>query len=206
MNRRIFLFLLATIAWMVSGTALTAPQATGSDGILTWGRWTATTFQFDAQGTSGNNATGSAQLNPGSYIHYMIGLPTASVPLSGIATYNYIGGSGSTSQAGTTGAGVTSGSLTANFGANTVSTNVSISHGGTYTANGSGNLNAGKRAEFTSTTGTAVGPGGSFGFKFEGFFAGPGAPTAPARAGYAWEISRPDPVVGTAGFSCSTGC
>lgn len=188
-----------------SGTALTAPQLSGNDGILYWGRWTNTTFQADLQ-EGANNATGTATLAPGAYLHYMFGAPAASVPLAGSATYTFVGGSGSTSVAGVVGAGVTSGGLSVNFGSNFLSTSLSISHGGTYTASGSGFLEAGARANFSSFSGTANGPTGSHVFKFDGFFAGAGAPTAPARAGMAWQIQSPDAIVGTAGFRCATGC
>lgn len=189
----------------VSGTALTAPELSGSDGILFWGRWTNTKFQFDVTDPAQGTATGSGTLGPASYIHYLVGLPAASVPLSGTATYGFIGGSGSTSQAGTVGAGVTAGTLTANFGSNLVGANLSISHGGTYTATGTASINLGNRAAFSSFTGSTSGAG-SHPFSFDGFFAGAGAPTAPARAGMGWQINRPDPIVGTAGFACKTGC
>lgn len=189
----------------VSGTALTAPEMSGNDGILYWGRWTNTTFQADAQ-EGGNNATGSANLPAGSYLHYMFGQPAGSVPMAGSATYTFVGGSGSTSAAGTAGAGVTSGNLSVNFATNSLSTSLSISHGGTYSASGTGFLEPGARANFSGPSGTATGPTGTHAFKFDGFFAGAGAPTAPARAGMAWHIQSPDAIVGTAGFRCATGC
>jgi hypothetical protein len=177
----------------------------GSDGILYWGRWTNATFQADIQ-ESANNATGTASVPPGSYLHYLFGLPAASVPLTGSATYSFIGGSGSTSVAGVTGAGVTAGGLSVNFASNFLSTSLSISHGGTYSASGAAFLDASNRASFSSFSGTASGPTGSHVFKFDGFFAGAGAPTAPARAGMAWQIQSPDAIVGTAGFRCASGC
>lgn len=188
----------------VSVSALSPPEIAFSDGILFWGRWTNATFQFDAQvASAGSNAIGSANIGPGSYVHYIAGIPVASVPLSGIATYTFIGGSGSTSQAGTVGDGVTSGSLTANFGGNSVSTGLTISHSGIYTASGFGFLQSGNRASFTSVSGSA---NGIYPFTFEGFFAGAGAPAAPSRAGMTWSIGRPDPIVGTAAFRCASGC
>lgn len=190
----------------VSGIALNAPEMSGSDGILYWGRWTNARFQVDVTDPAQGTATGSGTLGAGSYIHYLVGLPAASVPLSGTATYGFIGGSGSTSQAGTIGSGVTAGTLTANFsGLGSVSANLSINHGGAYTAIGSGPLNSGNRAAFSSVTGSTSGAG-SFAFSFDGFFAGAGSPTAPARAGIGWKINRPDPIVGAAGFACKTGC
>jgi hypothetical protein len=191
----------------VTATALKAPELASSDGALFWGRWTGTRFQFDVQDpASGSNAIGDANLPAGSYLHYIVGVPAGSVPLTGSATYTFIGGTGSTSQLGSVGAGVTAGTLTANFGANTVGAGMTISHGGIYSASGLATLEPGERARFTSVFGLANGPSGSFPFKFEGFFAGVSAPTAPPRAGVAWTIDRLDPIVGTAAFRCVTGC
>jgi hypothetical protein len=189
----------------ISATALKAPEMAQNDGILFWGRWVDTTFNFDLNDPKRPaTVNGSATVN--GYLHYLVGVPAGSVPLSGSATYTFIGGSGSTSQAGLVGAGVTSGTLTANFGSNVVSTSLGISHNGTYSASGAAFLTSGNRAAFSNGSGTASGPGGSFAFSFDGFFAGAGAPTAPSRAGIGWKINAPDAFVGTAGFKCSTGC
>jgi len=193
----------------ISATSLTAPQLSSGDGTLFWGRWTDARFQFDIQSArhGGTNVTGSANVPAGSYMHYMFGTPATSVPLTGSATYTFIGGTGSTSQLGVVGAGVTAGSLTANFGGQTVSANLSISHNGTYTATGNSSILGSGRARFESFTGSATGPGGTSPFKFNGFFAGTPAPTAPPRAGIGWTIDKAgDPFSGTAGFRCSTGC
>ena len=189
----------------VTATALKAPELSSSDGILFWGRWTDTSFQFDVQGRD-SNAVGTGTIPAGSYLHYIVGLPAGSVPLAGSATYSFVGGSGSTSQLGSVGLGTTAGSLTADFLANTVSALMTISHGGTFSASGLANLSASERAQFSSVSGTATGPGGPFPFKFDGFFAGAGAPTAPAGAGVTWKIVRPDPIVGAAAFRCASGC
>lgn len=187
-------------------TALTVPEFAFSDGILYWGRWTNAQFSVSAQATGeSSSGFGTVTLPSGTYLHYIFGIPAASVPLIGSAGYTFIGGTGSTSVAGTVGAGITAGTLSANFGSNTVSTNVTINHGGTFTANGFATLTAGNRAQFSSISGSTSGAG-SFPFRFEGFFAGAPAPTAPPRAGITWEISRPDAIVGTGAFRCSSGC
>ena len=191
----------------VTATALKAPELSSSDGILFWGRWTDTKFQFDVQDPAKPaNAVGTGTVPAGSYLHYIVGLPAGSVPMAGVATYNFIGGSGSSAELGSVGLGTTAGTLTANFGANTVGANMTINHGGIYSASGLANLNANERAQFSSVNGTAVGPGGISPFKFDGFFAGAGAPTAPARAGVAWKIDKIDPIIGTAAFRCASGC
>ena len=207
LNRPVSFTAIGSNGDRITTTALKAPELSGSDGTLYWGRWTGTTFQFDIQVPHENsNAIGSATLPAGSYLHYILGMPSGSVPLAGSATYTLIGGSGSSAQLGSVGAGAISGTLMANFGANTVSAGMSISHGGTFSASGLATLDASQRAKFASVAGTATGPGGSFPFKFDGFFAGAGAPTAPASAGVAWKINRPDPIVGAAAFRCTSGC
>ncbi len=208
-QRPVSVTVLGSNGGRVSFTALKAPEMSASDGILFWGRWTGTQFQLDAQGggaESGDNVTGTLTVPAGSYLHYLVGTPAGSVPLIGSATYTFIGGTGSTSQLGTVGAGVTAGTLNANFGANTVNAGMSISHGGTYSASGFAIIDRIHQGKFSSLTGTAIGPGGSFPFKFDGFFAGTSAPTAPPRAGVGWTIDRPDAITGTAAFRCATGC
>ncbi len=195
-----------------SATALNVPEIAQNDGILFWGRWMNATFNFDLNDPAQPaTANGSATIN--GYLHYLIGLPMASVPVSGTATYSLVGGTGSTSPSGTVGSGIVSGSLIANFGANSVSTSgISVSHGGTYTVSGGvARLESGNRASFSTgnplgVAGTASGPTGSHPFVFGGFFAGAGAPTAPSRAGIGWKIDRPDPIVGVSGFRCASGC
>lgn len=196
----------------ISATALSVPEIAQNDGILFWGRWVNATFNFDLNDpTHPATANGSATIS--GYLHYLIGLPTASVPVSGTATYSLVGGTGSTAQSGTVGSGIVSGSLIANFGANSVSTSgIRVSHGGTYSVSGGvARLESGNRASFSTgnalgVAGTASGPTGSHPFRFDGFFAGAGAPTAPSRAGIGWKIDRPDPIVGASGFRCASGC
>jgi len=194
----------------ISATALNAPVMSANDGILFWGRWTDAKFNFDLfDGRDGATANGSTTIS--GHLHYMVGLPVASVPLSGSATYTFSAGSGSSSTAGL-GTGVTGGTLSANFAANSITAaGITIDHlGAVYTASGSvARFEAGNRAAFSTgnpggvvanTTGA-----GSHGFQFEGFFAGTGG-TAPSRAGMGWRINAPTPIIGTAGFSCSSGC
>jgi hypothetical protein len=187
-----------------TGTALNAPAMAESDGILFWGRWTDATFNFDLfDAHDGGTANGSATLS--GHLHYIVGIPPIAAPGVGSATYTFMGGTGSSSPNGVLGSGVTAGTFTANFGSNSVSTNLTINHGGTYTASGSGAINTGRRSEFFSTSGTASGPTGSHQFLFNGFFAGSGA-NAPSRVGMGWQINAPSRIIGAAGFSCSSGC
>ena len=195
----------------VSGSALNAPVMSENDGILFWGRWTDAKFNFDLfDAQDGGTANASATLS--GHIHYMIGLPVASVPLTGTATYTFMGGTGSSSSAGL-GAGMVSGSLIANFaGAGSVqASGIVIDHmGAIYNATGSSaRLEGPGRAGFSTNIagGSVVNTtgAGSHPFRFEGFFAGAGA-NAPARAGIGFKIDAPAPIVGAAGFRCSSGC
>lgn len=196
----------------MSATALNAPAMADNDGILFWGRWTDAKFNFDLfDAHDGATANGSASIS--GHLHYLVGIPTAGVPLSGSATYTFMGGTGSTSAASASvGLGVTSGSLTANFGSNSITASgLSINHlGALYSASGStARFDFNNRASFsTSNPGSSVvntSGAGSHPFRFEGFFAGSGG-VAPPRAGIGWKIDAPSPIVGTAGFRCSSGC
>jgi hypothetical protein len=189
-------------------TALGAPQIAANDGVLFWGRWNNTSLQVDVTSPARGTASGSANFGTGSYLHYIAGLPVASVPLAGAATYTFLAGSGSgsTSAAGVVGSGVTGGTLNVNFGTNFVSTNLAINHGSQFGAFAQGFLDASNRAHFSSFFGIAAGPAGSFPFEFKGFLVGLGAPTAPSRAAMTWKVGAPDPFVGTAGFTCTAGC
>src|SRR5436853_644798 len=79
-------------------------------------------------------------------------------PVTGSATYSFSGaGTGSTSQAGVVGSGVTAGTLTANFASNTVNGQMTIIHGGTFNASGVATLNSPNRAGFNSVSGSTSG-------------------------------------------------
>jgi hypothetical protein len=189
-------------------TVLGVPQIAANDGVLFWGRWNNTSLQVDVTNPARGTASGTANFGAGSYLHYIGGLPIASVPLAGAATYTFLAGSGSgsTSAAGVVGSGVVGGTLNVNFGTNFVSTNLGISHGSPFAATGAAFLDASNRANFSSIFGNATGPAGTFPFEFKGFLVGPGSPTAPSRAAMTWKVDAPDPFIGTAGFTCLAGC
>jgi hypothetical protein len=194
----------------VSASALNAPAMSDNDGILFWGRWTDATFNFDLfDAVDGGTANGSATI--AGHLHYMVGVPVATVPASGSATYTFFGGTGSSSSAGL-GTGVTAGSLIANFGSNQITASgITIDHlGAIYMASGSvARFESANRAGFSTNIpgGSAANTtgAGSFPFRFEGFFAGSGT-TVPSRAGIGWKIDAPAPIVGGAGFRCASGC
>jgi hypothetical protein len=86
---------------------LTGATDFGTDGILTWGRWV-------GQVTTGALVTGHSE-NQG--LHYIVGLPTTVLPVSGGASYTLAGATQPTYLDGATAPGTFTGSVTANFGA-----------------------------------------------------------------------------------------
>ena len=171
----------------------------GTDGLLYWGRWAngqvQANYNFVSDGTSG---AGSIDLAGTKSVHYIVSQQVSTIPISGTATYTFFSTTPSTSNDGVLGAGVTSGTFTANFSSLTTSTlAMSVSHGGSIlNQNGAITLTRDNRAAFSGTG------GGSFPFTFEGFFGGGNrADTNPARVGIAYQIQRPGNFInGVAGF------
>lgn len=173
----------------------------GTDGLLYWGRWAngqvQANYNFVTEGKSG---AGSVDLAGTKSVHYIVSQQVSTIPISGLATYSFFSTTPSTSNDGVLGAGVTSGTFTANFGSLTSSTLVmSVSHGGsTLNQNGAITLTRDNRAAFS---GSGV---GSFPFTFEGFFGGGNRADInrnPARVGIAYQIQRPGSFIyGVAGF------
>ena len=79
----------------------------GTDGILAWGRWTGTVD------LGGYSETYSADQG----LHYVIGLPTPTMPTSGSATYTLLGATRPTYVNANTAPGIFSGSIDVTFGA-----------------------------------------------------------------------------------------
>ena len=80
----------------------------GTDGILTWGRWT------------GNVAlpTGAENYSPNQGFHYVVGMPTSALPTNGtVANYVLSGASRPTYVDGSTAPGTFTGSFSVTFGA-----------------------------------------------------------------------------------------
>ena len=88
-----------------------------TDGILGWGRWVGKTV-----------STGSVPpLNPGVF-DYVVGIPTAAMPISGTANYNLMGHTKPMASDGTQW-GLAGAQLTANFGTSTVAVSLKITNG-----------------------------------------------------------------------------
>ena len=148
--------------------------------------------------SEGKSGARSVDLSGTKSIHYIVSQQASMIPIDGLATYSFFSATPSTSNDGVLGAGVTSGTFTANFGSLTSSTLLmSVSHGGiALNQNGAITVTRGNRAAFSGTG------DGSFPFTFEGFFGGGNRADAnPARVGIAYQIQRPGNYIsGVAGF------
>lgn len=87
-------------------------------GVVAWGRWTGQ-VAF---------AAGAPTFGPNEGLHYVVGLPTPVMPITGTAVpYTQIGATSPTTTDGTGGLGTTSIGLTANFVSSSVSANITAS-------------------------------------------------------------------------------
>ena len=91
-----------------------------TDGILAWGRWTGTV-------AIPGSFQGFENYGPDHGLHYVIGMPTPTLPTSGLATYTLIGATQPTYVDGQSPPGTFSGSLAVNFsGVATIDANFTI--------------------------------------------------------------------------------
>ena len=174
-----------------------APSGThadfGSDGVLAWGRWTGTITTF------GRNETYNA--NQG--LHYVIGMPTASMPTTGTATYSMIGATKPTYGDGLSAPGTFTGSLSVIFGVPSGtqvdgSFNVSMPDGKGYNWTGSTTTSSttfGIFSSLTSANGCSIGAC-SCSADVTGFFSG----AAAERAGIVYHIQESRDIIGAAAF------
>lgn len=146
--------------------------ASSSD--LYWGRWSGGSASLYA-GLNGINASATVSVPDSASMHYILGTSVPTIPTTGTATYNFIGGTRSTDAGGGIGSGITAGSVTANFAANSVGTSFTVVHGGTINVTATMPMDPGHRASFSSSL-----AGGSIGGAtgtVSGFFVGSGTPT-----------------------------
>jgi hypothetical protein len=96
----------------------------GNDGIVAWGRWTGTvTGLANIDGLLSVNETYDA--NQG--LHYVIGMPTPVMPVSGTASYALLGATSPTFTNMSAAPGTFSGGLTVDFGQQTVTLGMIVS-------------------------------------------------------------------------------
>lgn len=173
----------------------------GTDGILAWGRWIGpVTGDTCAAGCVLN-----VNYNANQGLHYVIGMPTASMPQLGTATYNLLGASKPTYIDGSVAPGTFSGSLSVDFGQLTVGMNLNAAmpDGRGYGIGGSapitGNLFVGTNFTGLTTSGTGGACISGCNALVSGFFAGASA----ERAGLGYHVSdlvSGKDVVGAAAF------
>ena len=174
----------------------------GTDGILAWGRWTGlVSGAYDYDGVLPFSATYSA--NQG--FHYVVGMPTTSMPTTGSATYALIGASRPTyvSDIGVA-PGTLTGSLSVNFGTLSVGVNLNIAMPDTtYAIGGSATLAGptfvGVEGQALTTTSPNGGCQSGCNSLVVGFFAG----SIAERAGLGYHVNdflANKDVLGTAAF------
>jgi hypothetical protein len=184
----------------------------GNDGIVGWGRWTGDVTQALnlCEGPCGSPVVET--YNPDQGLHYVIGTPTASMPLTGTASYNLLGATKPTYLTGGLGT-LTSLGLSVDFGRLTVGMDlrVAMSDGNGWQVGGNAQISAntfsgsfdpfgGGNLTVTGTGGSACGGASSCGALVEGFFAGASA----ERAGLVYHIqdsSVGKDVLGAAAFT-----
>ena len=170
----------------------------GTDGTtIAWGRWI------------GNVTTpaGSGSFGPNEGLHYVVGVPTAVMPLSGTATYTLLGATSPTYVPGgpSSAQGSFNGTLNVDFGALTVGMNLSVAMpDSTYTIGGAASISGNKFfGNVDAFGGGNISVSGancscSCSARVDGFFAGSNA----SRAGLGYHISNSGSIdiVGAAAF------
>jgi hypothetical protein len=175
----------------------------GTDGILAWGRWIGPA----TVDRCGDGCSVSVDYSANQGLHYVVGIPTAVMPQTGLATYTLLGATRPTYTDGSGAPGTLSGRLSVDFGQFTVGTNlnVAMADGKGYAIGGSaqitGNLFSATDFSGLTVSGTA-GAACSSGCNalVNGFFAGASA----ERAGLGYHISDSlanKNVVGAAAFT-----
>jgi hypothetical protein len=171
------------------GTAGVTFSAT--DGIIGWGRWDGNIVSTGPMGTG---------LMPSTF-HYVIGLPTATMPTAGVATYNLMGYTNPSASDGSTGWSV-KGNLSADFATSNVGVNMVVwNTTNNYTVSGT-SIRSG--ATFTGSGLTTTGAGcltAGCTTSINGFFAGANA----SRAGLSYQMLAPTvSIQGAAAFASTT--
>jgi hypothetical protein len=170
----------------------------GTDSIIAWGRWI---------GTVDTPRFGSVTFKDDTGLHYVVGMPTPTMPTSGTASYSLIGATRPTLLDGGVTPGTFNGSLLVDFGATTpsVTMNLNVAVGTLgYSIVGSAGISGSTFSGFyvqgegvTPTTQSSC--TSSCTATVQGFFAGPNAERA--GLGYHIEDQFVADVLGTAAFT-----
>ncbi|HUF80494.1 MAG TPA: FecR domain-containing protein [Burkholderiales bacterium] len=183
-------------------------QDSGNDGIIAWGRWTGNVLQAVNLCEGACSPTVESYNAPNEGLHYVIGLPTASMPSIGTATYTLLGATQPTYLDGGTAPGTFNGALTVDFGGLTVGMNLSVvMPDANYAIGGiapiSGSTFSGSADPFGGGSLSVSGTNCSCSCSalVNGFFAGPSA----ERAGLGYHIrntaSGTEDILGAAAFT-----
>ena len=157
----------------------------GTDGILTWGRWTGpVTLPSGAENYSANQG-----------FHYVVGLPTPVLPTNGGGTYTLAGASRPTYLDGSTAPGTFTGTLSVTFAAQASLSGQfqAAMPDRTFAWTAAGTTSS---SSFSLATQTSTGCVGACSITTTGFFAGASA----ERAGVGYSIEDTKTVVGAAAF------
>lgn len=153
----------------------------GTDGILAWGRWVGTVSSIPG-------LLGSENYNSNQGLHYVIGMPTASMPTTGTATYTLLGATQPTYINGNTLPGTFGGTLSVDFVKSTVNANFTVAMPDrTYGLTGSALISS---ATFSMTPLMS----GCFSSNCSGFVQGFFAGTSAERAGVGYHIADSEPI------------
>jgi FecR protein len=175
-----------------------------------WGRWAngkVLNFEFDGSISELN----VDELTGNQSIHFIVGPEPPPLPSLGSATYNFIGGTQSTSVSGATiGQGATAGFISVDFGTSDGFINMDVMHNEIeYFVSGNLNIFASENSFFinglatTSASGSACNPDCLT--EIDGSFFGPGiefdSELFPKHIGIEYDISETDEFSGVAGFA-----
>lgn len=169
----------------------------GTDGTLAWGRW------IDAASVP-ETLTGNENYGVNQGLHYVVGVPTPTLPASGSATYALLGATKPTYINGSTSPGTFTGSMSVTFGPSaSIDANFLVAMpNATYGMSVKGASTSTASFSFAPTMTGCSSTGCSA--SVQGFFAGSTA----ERAGIGYHISDSDPqtlatkdIVGAAAFS-----
>jgi hypothetical protein len=203
--------LASNISLLQQNPASVAEFSSDSTLGVGWGRWSnghVLSLYYD----SGSGAYSQIyDLTNNQSVHFIYGpQPPATLPTLGTATFNFLGGTQSTSLGGSTiGQGVTGGSISFNFATDFGSLNMDVSHDSAqyavtadlYTSTTSGTgvniIVGGGSADTTATTSSCD---GSCGVDIIGHFAGATSDGNPQFINLHYQVDETDPFIGVASF------
>lgn len=170
-------------------------------------RWTGGNLLFVGDDIQGDEDNGLF-LTGNQSIHLIFGPQyTSGFPVSGNATYNFFGGTRSTSISGATiGSGVTGGNLAVNFATSAATLNMNVTHIRNYAVSGTVSVtrDGGLGLQDVNMTASTTGPGTvcapACPAKLEGGFPGVLSGGVPVYAGFGYAIKETDEIVGAAVF------